>query len=1340
MTSPSDPSPEDTSIGASFGRLFAQREQAHRDELQRLQLQHQERARQLETSRLHAEDELEALEERLAELDERQRAEASRLNAELTQAREAASNGATELATLAAKLEHAKSLQQDLRERLQAEQGRAMQERQRLLKEKAALADKLAHVGSERDLFHQAMVAAEQRLVAAESGFLHELGRRLALGFTSWRGFIRLPWAIGMALTQQRRQAEALLGQVDAVLANQGPDAAEDWARRVAVDPASLATGLTRLARPLFALDPARALALAEEAVRLDPRPFRRKWLAFMRFDAGAIDAAHALLDSLPEGVDFKSSEKNKAEYIAGCQRLLRQPPALPEVASAPVYAPLAHRILYVMASALPYHVNGYTLRSHALVKALREQGLDVVCVTRPGYPADRADRQVDATVDDVQIDGIRYHTLTGPHRRKLGLDQYLLQSAELVLEHARRERPAAIHAASNYEAALPALMAARRLGIPFTYEVRGLWEYTSAAKRPGWEGSERFQLERQLETLVARHADRVLTLSQALADELVARGVEPSRIRLAPNAVDPAQFQPVPRNPALAATLGLDADDFVVGYVGSLVAYEGLDDLIEAMALLRTRLPHARALIVGDGDALPVLRQRVHERELEGRVVFAGRVAPQQVREHYALINVVALPRKPATVCQLVPPIKPLEAMALGIPLVVADVGALRELVRDGSNGLLHLAGNARSLADCIEVLARQPELARRLAEQARQDVLATHTWQHVAGQVHASYRDLLPMLPAAHASAESPGTVTLPEIPPAAPTPEPAVTETTREDVDLEPIAVASGKHVLEETERQRLDAKLERALRQGPPRLLEFLEQQTQGHSNRLAAFCHLRAAQAGLDAGHDALATQLARQALALDSTATTLRGAARVQYNAADIDGAATAVDALEQALGQPKPGDRRFIDEVRGRAQLAAWAALPAQARAVPATPRRVLNILAFSLPYTSVGYATRSHGLAVGIRNAGWDIRPYTRPGFPLDFKPELADQTLPEQDEIDGIVYRRILDFNRKEMNEVEYMHAAIAHYERVIRAESPQLVHAASNYVTALPALIAARRLGVPFVYEVRGFWEVTRSSRDEQFTHSAKYRFMQLFEALTARHADHVITITGPMRDELMARGVPAERISIAYNSVDPERFVPRPPNRELAATLGLPEGIPVIGYVGSFVDYEGLDDLVSACAGLKAEGLAFRLLLVGDGVVLGDIRRQVEDMGLSDHTVITGRVPHEQVEDYYSLIDIAPFPRKPWPVCELVSPLKPFEAMALEKTVIVSSTRAMREIVRHSETGVIFEKGNVIALQKALGELLSDRQRYVAIGKQSRRWIREQRSWNASGLVCVSAYG
>ena len=298
---------------------------------------------------------------------------------------------------------------------------------------------------------------------------------------------------------------------------------------------------------------------------------------------------------------------------------------------------------------------------------------------------------------------------------------------------------------------------------------------------------------------------------------------------------------------------------------------------------------------------------------------------------------------------------------------------------------------------------------------------------------------------------------------------------------------------------------------------------------------------------------------------------------------------------------------------------------------------------------------------------------------------------------------------------------------------------MVHAASNYVTALPALIAARRLGVPFVYEMRGFWEVTRSSRDETFENTPKYRFMQQFEGLVARHADHVITITTAMKEELLARGVHAGKISIAFNSVDPARFVPRAPNKTLAEKLGIPDEVPVIGYVGSFVDYEGLDDLITAAAGLKQAGHDFRLLLVGDGAVFESLREQVHRLGLEDKTILTGRVPHEEVEDYYSLVDIAPFPRKPWEVCELVSPLKPFEAMALEKAVVVSSTRALMEIVDHERTGLVFEKGNVESLRHVLDVLIRRPEKRRNIGIAGRDWVIRERTWNKAGGVCTACY-
>jgi len=1281
-------------------------------------------------------------------LDQERRALLERLNAEQVanlEARRKQEEEKKELAGRLARVEAELSLSVDERQKLELQQARLgerllgleslrdnlEQERQLLIErldveqlahleasrkqeeKNRELADQLKKAEDERIFFQKAMVAAEKRLYRTETKFLHQARQGMLRGLSSWKELARLPGTLWRTwrtyLAERRASSNEMLKQIESIFATQGSKAAENLIREIAIDPVELASGLTRLARLIVPSDSAMALILAKEAVHADPRPFRRKWLAFMLFDAGFIDAAHELLTTLPAGTEFKSSERNKAEYIQGCHRLLHGSLPPPESNAAPDYAPVKGRRLYIAASSLPYHVTGYTLRTHALLQALNRQGADVICLTRPGYPEDRTDGQNADRAGPREIDGVRYEPLPGPHRRKLGLDQYLLKSAEILVEKARTEKAEIIHAASNYEAALPALIAARKLGIPFVYEVRGLWEFTSASKKTGWEGTERFALERQLETLTAKYADRVLTLTQALADELVARGVDQSRISLAPNAVDIQAFGARPMNSGLAASLSIEADDFVVGYVGSVLAYEGLDDLIEAIALLRHRLPQVRALIVGDGDALPALRQLAQERGLLERMVFCGKIAPDLVPGYYALMNAIVLPRKPVTVCQLVSPLKPLEAMAMEVPLIVSDVAALREMVKDGETALVHIAGNARSLADCIEVLAKEPGVSRRLASNARKEVAATRTWQQVAATIANVHRNL---------ATPGSGKSNLPQ---------------SVEDLpDLTPILLPPGKNALDELEKKLLDQKLGLALRQGKQPLHRLLVAQCEGRSPKFSAFCLLRAAQICLEAGEEVEAMRLAEEALVKDAAVTSLRSAARVFYNAASLERAVMLVDQLERGLGEPKPNDRKFIDEVRGRAQLAAWAALPAQERTLPVIPKRVLNILAFSLPYTSVGYATRSHGLARGIKNAGWDIRPYTRPGFPYDFKPELEGKALPEQDEIDGIVYRRIFDFNRKDMNEVEYLHAAIAHYERIIREEMPQVVHAASNYVTALPALIAARRLGVPFIYEVRGFWEVTRSSRDEQFEHTAKYRFMQLFEGLTARHADHVITITTAMKEELMARGVPEARIAIAYNSVDPERFVPRPPNMELAASLGIPASVPVIGYVGSFVDYEGLDDLVTACCGLMHEGIEFRLLLVGDGAVFDDLKRQIEETGLAEKTILTGRVPHEMVEDYYSLIDIAPFPRKPWEVCELVSPLKPYEAMALEKAVVVSSTRALKEIVSHEQNGLVFAKGDLADLQDKLANIITNPAQRAALGKTARCWICQERSWDAAG--------
>jgi glycosyltransferase involved in cell wall biosynthesis len=910
---------------------------------------------------------------------------------------------------------------------------------------------------------------------------------------------------------------------------------------------------------------------------------------------------------------------------------------------------------------------------------------------------------ELDPSAGSHNVDGIRYLHVRGPHLRRTGLDEFVDSAANALVAAAKKSRPAIMHAASNHVNALPALIAARRLGIPFVYEVRGLWELTAASRNLEWERSERFLLERSLETLVARHADRVLTLTEGLRAELVSRGVPADNIELLPNAVDAELFAPRRKHPETMLRFGVNSA-FVLVYAGSLLHYEGLDDLLRATAMLVAEGVDVSLVLAGDGEALENLQRLSVELKLERRVKFLGRLAPGEIPDLWSVADAAAFPRKPFEVCQIVSPLKPLEPMAMAMPVVVSDVAALREMVRDDVTGLVHRAGDPASLAAKLRLLISDPALRERLGRAAREQILRERTWQVAGRRLAGLYGEL-----------QISGAI--------------------------EPLELPSGRSSMTTEEKALFEAKLEEAYRLGGAKVLrELIRRQAAGRGARFLAFALLKAASLCQRLG-DPLALELAREALGCEDSAATLRGVARIAYAAGEFVQAAAIVDRLESAAGNLTGKDDELAREVRGRARILQLLAEPIGVTARDQLPvaGRCVYFLHFSLPYSSVGYATRSHGLITGMQAAGCDVRAYTRCGFPFDFKPELEAQAVSEIDLVDGVEYHRLLEGGRRGSTESEYLLACVEAYERVLIAENPAIVHAASNYVTALPALIAARRLGLPFIYEIRGFWEITRSSRDNEFENSARYALMRHFEGVVAQAADHVFTLTSAMREELVRRGVEAGKITLVHNGVDPQRFVPLSPNRELAERIGLAPGVPVIGYVGSFVDYEGLDDLIQACALVAKGNLAFRLLLVGDGAEMAHLRQLTTQVGLEEHVLFTGRVPHEDVEGYYSLVDICPFPRKPWEVCEMVSPLKPFEAMAMRKAVVVSSTHALREIVNHGETGLVFDKGSPEALAETLRRLLSDHELRERLAENGRLWATQHRSWQASGRVVAEGY-
>ena len=398
-------------------------------------------------------------------------------------------------------------------------------------------------------------------------------------------------------------------------------------------------------------------------------------------------------------------------------------------------------RILHILDHSLPLH-SGYVFRTLAILREQRALGWQTLQLTTP--------RHGKAAAEIEDVDGWRFHrTPQGgtPASRVPGLG-YLAEmraTARRIEELAKTFDADILHAHSPVLNALPALRAGRRLGIPVVYEVRALWEDAAVDHGTTTEGSLRYRATRALDTHVFRRAGHVTTICEGLRKEIAARGIPAERITVIPNAVDAREFRygGTP-DPALRTALGLDGAT-VIGFAGSFYAYEGLDLLLEAAALLVPRLRDLRVLLVGGGPQEQALKEQAKRLALDDRVVFTGRVPHADVQRYYDLIDVLAYPRHRIRLTDLVTPLKPLEAMAQGRMFVASDVGGHRELVRDGDTGFLFSAGDAHALAQAIErVLARKDDWPR-VRERARRFVEAERTWALSVARYGSVYTGLL-------------------------------------------------------------------------------------------------------------------------------------------------------------------------------------------------------------------------------------------------------------------------------------------------------------------------------------------------------------------------------------------------------------------------------------------------------------------------------------------------------------------------------------------------------------------------------------------------------------------
>jgi PEP-CTERM/exosortase A-associated glycosyltransferase len=402
----------------------------------------------------------------------------------------------------------------------------------------------------------------------------------------------------------------------------------------------------------------------------------------------------------------------------------------------------------------------------------------------------------------------------------------------------------------------------------------------------------------------------------------------------------------------------------------------------------------------------------------------------------------------------------------------------------------------------------------------------------------------------------------------------------------------------------------------------------------------------------------------------------------------------------------------------------------------IPDERGRVLHLLTNSLPATQSGYTLRSASVMGAFATIGFEPHVVTRAGYPSN----VMKLGAPDREEVNGVVYHRI------EPDAGLIVGAALARrtaegMDRLVGELAPVAIHTTTNHLNSRIAHAVAARRGIPVVYEVRGFIEETFASRfgpGGELTE--RYRREREAETAAMLRADALATLSETMRAEMIERGVPAEKIVVIPNAVDVDDFTARPKDEAIAAEIGIAPDETVVGYISSIVGYEGIRHLIDAVVELRRRGRTkVRLLIVGDGVVRPELERQAAELGLDD-AIFTGRVPHEAVKRYYSLIDVFVVPRTADRVCQLVTPMKPYEAMAMERAIVVSDVAALREIVADGETGRVFRAEDPLAIADVLADLIDDPAERRRLGANARAWVSEHRTWRANAERYRELYG
>jgi len=394
----------------------------------------------------------------------------------------------------------------------------------------------------------------------------------------------------------------------------------------------------------------------------------------------------------------------------------------------------------------------------------------------------------------------------------------------------------------------------------------------------------------------------------------------------------------------------------------------------------------------------------------------------------------------------------------------------------------------------------------------------------------------------------------------------------------------------------------------------------------------------------------------------------------------------------------------------------------------------KILHVFDHSIPIHS-GYTFRSRSILKKQRELDFDTCHVTSAKH---------GNRLETIEEVEGLTFYRTkpakgLLSSLPVLNQFAYVQPMVDRILEVITIEKPDVIHAHSPALNGLAAIKAGRKANIPVVYEIRAFWEDAAVDHGTCKEGDLRYKMTRALESYVVKRANAVTTICEGLRSDLIARGVTQNKLTVIPNAVNIEQFeIITGKHQNLLQELGL-EGAKVLGFLGSFYAYEGLDLLVKALPEIIKQEPSTKLLLVGGGPQEQELKTLVKNLRLTEHVIFTGRVPHAEVDKYYSLVDLLVYPRKAMRLTELVTPLKPLEAMAQGKIVLASDVGGHHELIEQGKTGYMFKADDLNDLSQSVISILSDQKQWPAIISQGRDFVENVRNWQQSVSHYIGLY-